>query len=145
MRISILLFSLSLTVFGCNTAQRNQQTVKQVPEGLMGSFVDDYGSAYIITNKAWIQGSKIKYHLLRYNKEGNYFIAQNDANNPSDGGLYSRIDIMYFENMEPWHWGYCLTAYKAASIEEAINTAATDRINPRKGCNGYPFSRMKRK
>lgn len=78
-----------------------------------------------------------------YNKQGNYLIAKNDAANPSDGNLFTRIDIMYFENMQPWQWGYCLTAYKAASIQDAINTAAADRANPMKGCNGYPFSRMK--
>lgn len=145
MKQVIFIAVLWLFLSSCSTtAKTNQQTVKQIPTALLGNFTDDYGSSYTITGKIWMHGTKAKYHLLQYNKAENYFIAKNDEANTSDGGLYSRIDIMYFEKMEPWHWGYCLTVYKANTIQEAINTAAADRINPRKGCNGYPFSRMKR-
>jgi len=144
-RIIMLSSALWLFTTACHTAAKSQaRTLRQVPEELLGNFKDDYGSVYHISNKEWLQGVHIKYHLLMYNKEGDFFIAQNDTANSSDGGLYTRIDIMYFKDMEPWHWGYCLTAYKAATIQEAINTAVADRANPRKGCNGYPFSRMKR-
>lgn len=145
MKIRNLIVAFWLLVSACHTtAKISQQTLKQMPSALLGNFKDDYGSSYIITNKEWVQGKSIKYHLLQYNKADNFFIAKNDEANPSDGGLYTRIDIMYFENMKPWHWGYCLTTYKASTMEEAMNTATADRINPRKGCNGYPFSRMKR-
>ena len=99
---------------------------------------------YTITNKEWKHGKSIKYHLIQYNKEGNFFIARNDEANPSDQGLYTRIDIVYFSNMHPWRWGYCLTAYKATTMQEAIHAVSADRANPKKGCNGNPFSRMKR-
>jgi hypothetical protein len=46
--------------------------------------------------------------------------------------------------MAPFLWGFCLTTYDAKTIEEAQTKAKADRANPRKGCNGYPFSRMKR-
>ena len=142
--IFIALFWVFLS--SCHTtAKTNQLTLKQIPSALLGHFTDDYGSSYAITGKIWMHGTKAKYHLLKYNKAENYFIAKNDEANPSDAGLYSRVDIMFFKNMEPWYWGYCLTAYKANTIQEAINTAPADRTNPRKGCNGYPFSRMKRK
>jgi hypothetical protein len=132
-------------ISSCHTTVKiTNQTLKQIPATLLGNFKDDYGSAYTITNFEWVHGKSIKYQLLQFNKTKNYFIAKNDAANPSDGGLYTRIDVMYFDNMEPWRWGFCLTAYKATTIEEAIKTAAADRENPRKGCNGYPFSRMKR-
>lgn len=145
MRIVAIITAIVLLTTACHTSFKNQgKTLQQVPETLIGSFKDDYGSEYQISNTEWRQGNGIKYHLLLYNKSDKYFIAKNDSANPSDGNLYNRIDIMYFENMEPWRWGYCLTVYKATSVEEAINTAAADRLNPRKGCNGYPFSRMKR-
>lgn len=111
---------------------------------LPGSFKDDYGSVYKITEQEWKHGKSIKYHLLQYNKDEHYFIARNDDANPTGTGLYTRINIMYFENMEPWRWGYCLTACKAATMHDAVNTTAADKANPQKGCNGYPFSRMKR-
>jgi hypothetical protein len=44
--------------------------------------------------------------------------------------------------MGQWKWGYCLTAYKAATDAQAGATAAADRENPKTGCGGYPFSRM---
>jgi len=52
---------------------------------------------------------------------------------------------MDFENMVPYTWGFCLTAYDAINKEAAENIATTDRKNPRQGCNGYPFSRMRKK
>lgn len=111
---------------------------------LLGDFTDDYKIRYTITNKTFTQHPGVKYNLLSYNEKEQYFIAQNDTANISDGGLYTRIDIMRFSNMEPWRWGFCLTAYQAPTYEAALQTAAADRANPKKGCGGYPFSRMKR-
>lgn len=145
MKHIICIAVIGLFLSACSTtAKTNRQSLTQIPSVLLGNFTDDYGSSYTIIGKTWMHGTKAKYHLIQYNKAENFFIAKNDEANPSDGGLYSRIDIMYFEKMEHWLWGYCLTAYKATTIQEAINTAAADKINPRKGCNGYPFSRMKR-
>jgi hypothetical protein len=64
--------------------------------------------------------------------------------NPGDAGLYTRIDFMQFNNMQSWLWGYCLTAYNAKTDAIAEAAAQADRANPKKGCGGYPFSRMKR-
>jgi len=111
---------------------------------LLGDFVDDYNIRYTVTSLGITQHPGVKYNFISYNEKEQYFIARNDTANISDGGLYTRIDIMRFSNMEPWRWGFCLTAYKAASAEEAEKTAAADRANPKKGCGGYPFSRMKR-
>ena len=145
MRISIVLAAASLLLAGCHTTTKvDQQTLKQIPAALLGRFKDDYGSVYTITEREWKHGKSNTYQLLQYNKDENYFIARNGDANPTDAGLYTRIDILYLENMEPYRWGYCLTAYKAATVQDAMTTAAADRTNPRKGCNGYPFSRMKR-
>lgn len=139
--IIVFLFSIS-----CNTVKKNQQlTWKGIPEEFLGTFADDYGSVYEISNTLWVHDEKIKYHLISFNIDSLYLIARNDENNPTDKGLFTRIDIIRFSNMEPWKWGFCLTAYKASSIEEAEKTMAADRNNPRKGCNGFPFTRMKRR
>ncbi len=111
---------------------------------MLGNFQDDYGIRYTISDTTWIQHSNIKYHLLKYDSVGEFFIARNAATNPSDPGLYTRIDVIRFTNMEPWYWGFCLTTYNAKTVEEAITKQEADRTNPRKGCGGYPFSRMKR-
>ena len=86
----------------------------------------------------------MKYHIIGCDTSAQYLLARNDAKNPSEAGLYTRIDYMLFTNMAPFHWGFCLTTYNAATINEAKTKAAADRQNPKKGCNGYPFSRMKK-
>jgi hypothetical protein len=51
---------------------------------------------------------------------------------------------MPFQNMEPYRWGFCLTVYNAMTRMETDTAKPADRQNPRKGCNNFPFSRMKR-
>ena len=129
----------------CHTAKKlSDPSLQKVDTAFLGNFTDDYKIKYTITKSTFIQHPGVKYHLLSYNEKEQYFIAQNDGANISDAGLFTRIDIMRFSNMEPWRWGFCLTVYKAATREEAVKTAAADRGNPKKGCGGYPFSRMKR-
>ena len=109
-----------------------------------GNFTDDYGIRYSISNKLWVQYPNIKYHIIRWNKNEKYLIARNDSNNPSEAGLYTRIDYMFFQHMEPFTWGFCLTVYNAKTDKEAATKAQADRQNPKIGCGGFPFSRMKR-
>ena len=116
-----------------------------IPAILKGKFVDDYGIRYTITPKVWTQHKGTKYHILSWNIKEQYIIAKNDKNNPSGGGLFTRIDYMLYENMKPFNWGFCLTVYDANSQTEAEQKAIADRSNPKKGCGGFPFSRMKRK
>lgn len=125
---------------------RNYAQVKtnaQIPAHMFGSFADDYGIRYTISDTLWLQLPHTRFHIIRWNLAQQYLIARNDERNPGEGGLYTRIDFMQFTGMEPWHWGYCLTAYNAKSDAEAEATAAADREHPKKGCNGFPFSRMK--
>lgn len=140
----IFLTGLLVVLIHCGPAAKNKQSLSSIPAEFIGNFKDDYGIKYTISNSQWIQHPGIIYHLISYNSSEKYFIARNDGKNPSEAGLYSRIDVMDFQNMEPFRWGFCLTAYKAQTPEEAIAAAAADLSNPRKGCGGFPFSRMKR-
>ncbi len=144
---SLLMWLCTATVLAsCSHPQKiAMATITTKDTFFLGSFTDDYKIRYTITKSTFVQHPGVTYRLLLYNEKEQYFIARNDTANISDGGLYTRIDIMRFTNMEPWEWGFCLTAYKANSMEEAINTAPADRANPLKGCGGYPFSRMKRR
>jgi hypothetical protein len=114
-----------------------------IPVLFKGQFADDYDIRYTITDSVWIQHPNARYHILKWNTGEQYIIARNDEANPSEKGLYSRIDYMQFNSMEPWLWGFCLTIYNAKSDSLAEVQAVADRKNPRKGCNGYPFSRMR--
>ncbi len=121
------------------------QTPKsKAPEFALGNFTDDYGITYSINDTLWVQNKSMKFHIIKWNPEKQYLVAKNDASNKEDGNKYTRIDYMTFTGMEPYRWGFCLTAYDAATDVIAEQTAYVDRQNPKKGCNGYPFSRMKK-
>ena len=123
----------------------NAQVSKpKAPHFALGTFKDDYGISYLINETLWVQNSNAKYHIIKWNIEKQYLVAKNDAGNKTDSNKYTRIDYMTFSGMEPYLWGFCLTAYDAETDAIAEQTAAADRKNPKKGCNGYPFSRMKR-
>ena len=115
-----------------------------IPSVMLGNFIDDYNIHYNISDSLWMQYPDTKYHILKWNVIDQYIIARNDTGNSGDGGLYTRIDYMPFENMKPYLWGYCFTVYNAKSDHEAEATASADRQNPKKGCSGFPFSRMKK-
>ena len=120
------------------------QTAKpKAPDFAVGNFTDDYKITYSISDTLWVQNGYAKYHIIKWNPEQQYLVAKNDANNKSDANKYTRIDYMTFIGMEPYNWGFCLTVYDAETDEIAEKTASVDRQNPTKGCNGYPFSRMK--
>jgi hypothetical protein len=114
-----------------------------VPAYLLGKFTDDYGITYNITNTVWEQEPGGKYTILKYDSTMQYFIAKNITAGSKEAGLYARIDVMKFENMAPYTWGFCYTVYQAKTFAKAKEAAAADRQNPRKGCGGFPFSRMK--
>jgi hypothetical protein len=114
-----------------------------VPAYMLGKFTDDYGITYNITNSVWEQQPGGRYAILKYDSTGQYFIAKSNAPGSKEAGLYARIDVMKFENMAPYTWGFCYTVYQSKTFAEAEKAAAADRQNPRKGCGGFPFSRMR--
>jgi hypothetical protein len=143
---SMLLSMLLLTILVAGIIANNAAVISAMPvqdNPYTGTFTDDYGIKYTINDTLWIQHPRTKYHIVKWNKQAQYLIARNDAKNPGEPRLYTRIDLMKFDGMAPWLWGYCLTVYNATSDSAAESVAITDRKNPRKGCNGYPFSRMK--
>ena len=143
-RYGMILICL-MSCLQCGRPYRNlADTAYDLPKDLVGSFIDDYDIAYTITNDIWIQHPGIQYQIIQYNESGQFIIAQNDKNNPTDPNLFTRIDLMRFSGMAPFTWGFCLTDYKAVSFKKAVLSLPSDRANPRSGCNGFPFSRMKR-
>ena len=125
-------------------ATANAQKPKAFPVKLPASFMDDYGIKYKLDDSLFFQLPYSKYHILRWNTAEQYIITRNGYDNPSDKGLYTRIDYLKFENMEPFRWGFCLSNWNAKTDSLAEFTPVNvDRTNPKKGCNGFPFSRMK--
>ncbi|MES2275582.1 MAG: hypothetical protein V4592_06145 [Bacteroidota bacterium] len=141
MKKLIILVSLSLFILSKSNGQ--VKPAGPIPATFLGNFTDDYGIGYSITDTLWQQLPRTRFHIIRWNLAKQYLIARNDERNPGEAGLYTRIDFMQFNDMEPWRWGFCLTAYAAKTDAEAEATASADRVHPKTGCNGFPFSRMK--
>ena len=142
----LIIIGLSVGMGGC-IFQRSPsvETLTGTPPSLLlGDFKDDHGNRFTITPQAWLQHPGTRYHVVRWETEAQYLLAQNDSANASDGGLWTRIDWMEFSEMAPYHWGFCLSAYAAPTAAEAEATAIAERESPRTGCNGFPFSRMRR-
>lgn len=110
---------------------------------MLGRFEDDYGNRFTITPRLWLQEPGSRFHIVRWRAEAGYLIARNDASNPGDGGLWTRIDWLPLPGTPPYVWGFCLSAYKAPTAAAAESTRVARRDRPRTGCNGHPFSRMK--
>lgn len=142
--IGSLLFLLSFTGKEKLIVQHDERLTDTIPLPLKGDFTDDYGIRYSISDRVWLQQPNIKYHIIRCNRKDQYLIARNDHQNPSEAGLYTRIDYMFFNDIPPYGWGFCLTVYNAKTDSLAETTAQADKKNPKKGCNGFPFSRMKK-
>jgi hypothetical protein len=143
--IAILLFFIqSQPVITFANFYSMKEVRDTIPSLLKGNFMDDYGIRYTISDTLWIQLPNAKYHIISWNTKSEFLLARNDEANPGEKGLYTRIDYMSFSNMDPYRWGFCLSIYNAKTIREAEEKASADRQNPKKGCSGFPFSRMKR-
>ncbi|EDM81936.1 hypothetical protein PPSIR1_05698 [Plesiocystis pacifica SIR-1] len=109
-------------------------------EGLeiVGEYVDEWGSEHTITDAQWQQDALL-FHVLDYDNEADYLIAENDANNEWSAGLFSRFD---------WAWDgdslyYCQTVYDAEAAEAAEAAEPADAANLAGGCGeGFPWTLM---
>lgn len=139
--------------FAWYDADRGASTMEEViaimeaasrPEMMDGAFSDDYGSNYTLTATSFRQDSRTTYHIVEWNPESHYLLARNDMENTYAPGAWSRIDWVQLDDMAPWTWAFCLSAYEAATADEARSAEAADRSTPLTGCFGNPFTRMKR-
>ena len=142
--IGTILFTLCNQQIFSQPADTTHTMKKSLPAFLKGTFEDDYGEKYTINDTLWLQHPRAKYHIINFDTTEQYLLVQNDKANKSGGGLFTRIDYMNFTGMEPYWWGFCLTIYDASTLEKAKAAIAADRKNPKIGCMGFPFFRMKR-
>jgi hypothetical protein len=141
----LFMIALLSSLAGCTGSTVQHDPVQGTPPPmLLGEFEDDYGIGYSISGSEWLQKPGSRYHIVRWQTDGRYLIAQNDSGNPTDGGLWTRIDWMELTDMPPYDWAFCLSVYDAPSAVEAESTEIAHRETPRTGCNGHPFSRMQR-
>lgn len=107
------------------------------PALVLGEFQDDYGNSFTVSAEVWIQHPHGRYTVDRWVPKRQYMIARNPD------GEWARIDWLELDGAEPWTWGFCLSAWNADSPKAAEAVEVVDREDPRTGCNGWPFSRMR--
>ena len=121
-----------------------QTAMTSPPPLLIGDFVADYGIGHRIGTGEWLQPPDTRYRVVAWHADGQYLIARNDGENRADAGKWTRIDWVVLPGMPPWEWAFCLSAWDAPSQAEAEHADIARRDTPKTGCNGYPFSRMRR-
>ena len=142
-RARILAIVVVVAAWAC--AERQSQPAEEsAPAIILGEFVDDYGIRYTIDAERWVQHPNANYFFRAWHSDDQFVVAQNDSANPSDGGLWTRIDWVLLEGSDDYEWAFCYAAYQATTPEDAVSAPATERATPRTGCNGFPFSRMMR-
>ena len=137
--IYLILFIFMIIIFGCKTGKM----AILIEPYLTGEFQDDYNYNYTITHDKWMMKPDLEYEILKWNTENKYIITVN-KDVATSTNKYSRIDYVILDNMEPYTWCYCISAYDQESWEKAAAVLIADTNDLRKGCNGFPFSRMKK-
>lgn len=113
------------------------------PSFVLGNFIDDYGGHHAITATEWRQGDDDRYRIVRWNADQRYLIAENGSSSPTSLGRWTRIDWLRLDGLPPYTWAFCFSAYEAPTAAAAESSMVAKPDTPRRGCNGYPFTRMR--
>ena len=137
-------FHCCLIVAALTLPRELGDTDPAVPSLLHGRFVDDYGIVHVITDTSWSLGQRDRYSIVASHDSAQYLIARNDSGNTADPGKWTRIDWILLPGMAPYEWAFCLIEYQGETKAAAEANRSADGEHPRTGCNGFPFSRMRR-
>lgn len=141
---ALLLATLTCSPVPGVAAGAQARTRPGPPALLVGDFEDDYGNRFAIGAAEWLQRPEGRYLVHRWAPEEQYLIARAGADEGYGSGDWMRIDWMSFDRQYPWTWGFCISAWEADTLQSAEQAPLVDRTSPRTGCNGFPFSRMRR-
>ena len=109
-----------------------------VPLPLRGSWVDGWGGSHDIREWAWAMGDST-YHIVDYDIEERWIVAQNDEDNTWNPGLWSRFD---WTEVEDSLW-FCQTAFDADTEQAARDAGPADDSAPdSSGCGGFAWSAL---
>lgn len=105
----------------------------------MGHFVDDYSEERTVTPDRWTPHRGPALVVERWSVGEQWLLLRHP-----ESALWTRVDWVEFDDSE-WRWGFCLTSWDQPSADAALREGAgvADRANPRIGCNGSPFTRMR--
>lgn len=138
--------ALLFVATGCTTARP-----PTAPAALLGTFEDDYGIGYTVTEATWTQQPGGAYAVVRWDGRARTALLRRTGGPLA--GTFSRIDWLALpsgsdgtrvaDGGAPFAWAFCYAAYDVPTREAARQAAPADRSRPRTGCGGHPFSRMR--
>ena len=142
------LMVLSLAAACALPATPPSSSVPVVPDRFVGSFVDDYGTTYLVTDSTWTHGSETL-RIAAWSTTDRHLLA---TGLDDDGVLaWVRIDWMELDpdmsvpSPQRWTWAWCMAFWDAPTREAALEAPESRRETPRTGCgDGFPFTRMQR-
>lgn len=141
-----IIFCVLICLLGssCYNKLKKDNSDQAIPPYMQGDFEDDYGIQYKIDQEDLLLLPNDKFHILEVNRVEDFIILQNDSLNKFAPSLFTRIDFFRLEDMNPFEWAFCFSSYNEASRNDARKGKSANKSNLMKGCNGFPFSRMKR-
>jgi len=147
MSFRIIRLTLSLACFLAGGLLVVDSIAQSAPSFLNGEFEDDYGIRYEINDDSWFQMPEARYRVDEWVPEDQYALLEGEPDITTESTasrMWLRIDWILLEDMAPYEWAFCITTWDALTKEEARSNNVADRSEPRTGCGGHPFSRMKR-
>ncbi len=143
-RLLLVLLLLTPGLNACAGRAMRPTVAGTAPALVTGDFTDDYRGSFSISDTLWFQRPANRFRVVEWHVRERFLIAQNAADDPTAPNRWTRIDWLSLDDAGPYTWGFCLTAYRALSREAARDTPPPKRDTPKSGCNGFPFTRMKR-
>ena len=132
-----------------DTDTGNDTGVAIEPLEIIGSYGDAWGGVHEITGESWTMtyaasdtgsaDSVSVFAIASYDNEAEYLVAQNDAANEWNPGLWSRFDWTTDTSGGLY---YCQIAYDAASAEDAAAVDTADHADVEAGCNGFAWTAL---
>ena len=104
--------------------------------------MDAWGVAHEIDDTTWTQAypgyPADIYHLTQYSNAERWAVAENDAGNAFNAGLYSRFD--WAEDGGEIY--YCQTVYDASTETDALAATPADSADLAAGCGGFSWTHL---
>lgn len=108
---------------------------------IRGLWVDEWGTTHAISEVGWEMSADwgaSNYAVTQYNNGVRNVIAQNDAANTYNPGLWSRFDWAY----DGRDYYYCQSTYDAATEADALAAVGADPGNIATGCGGFSWTKL---
>jgi hypothetical protein len=128
---------------GCSLSRQAASPSATPPAEILGDFIDDYNTRYRITTDRFLEG-RTTYRIVEWQPTAKYLLAQHTDSTGANAARWSRFDWVLLPDQGMYRWGYCHSAWRAPSLDSARHTLVVNRDDPRRGCNGHPFTRMRR-